>query len=308
MRSALIVCTRNRPDDVRRLFSSILHGNSATTVMVMDSSDGDDTRAAVAELVGLRFRYERCAPGLTRQRMAGVTALDPEVQIVHFVDDDVVLEPGYLAAIEETFDTRPEVLGVGGRITNMPAHDPRLLHRVFLLDSVQGGVVLRSGVNVLAFGVPDGGRVDWLSGCSMSFRRKVFDEVAFDLRMEGYSLGEDVDFTFRVSRCGPLCIAGEARLAHMISMTNRQNYYELARQAVVRRYRLVSEMHGRGVRLPAFWWSVVGDIILTGAKGALLLRRSPLRRLRAIIQGIRDIARAGEATPGSCPNGGGRNG
>jgi GT2 family glycosyltransferase len=218
MRSALIVCTRNRPDDIRRLFSSILHGNSATTVMVMDSSDGDDTRAAVAEVAGVRFRYERCARGLTRQRMAGVAALDPEVQIVHFVDDDVVLEPGYLAAIEETFDARPEVLGVGGRITNMPAHNPRLLHRVFLLDSVQGGIVLPSGVNVLAFGVPDGGRVDWLSGCSMSFRRMVFDDLAFDLRMEGYSLGEDVDFTFRVSRRGPLCIAGKARLAHMISM------------------------------------------------------------------------------------------
>jgi GT2 family glycosyltransferase len=293
MRSVLIVCTRNRPQDVRRLFTSVAQGNNRSGIVVVDSSDDDSTATVTRSFTRMRPRYERSTPGLTRQRMAGVAALDPEVEIVHFVDDDVVLEPGYLAAIEAVFDARPEVLGVGGRITNLPEHNPHLLRRIFLLDCAHGGVVLRSGVNILAFGVPDGGRVQWLSGCSMSFRRRVFHDVVFDTSLEGSCLGEDVDFTFRLGHRGPLCIAGHARLAHMSSEVNRENGRDAARRQVVRRYRWVREMRGKGVGVLAFWWSVAGDILLSSAKGALQLRRAPLRRSLAIIRAIGDIARTG---------------
>lgn len=292
-RAALIVCTRNRPEDVRRLLASVGVGNRGSTILVVDSSDDDTTRSVVEEFMELSPIYERSAPGLTRQRMAGIALLDADVDIVHFVDDDVVLEPGYLAAIDSVFGSEPEVLGVGGRITNLPEHNPHLFRRVFLFDSTRGGAVLRSGVNVLPFDVPDRGRVSWLSGCSMSFRRTVFHDMSFDTRMDGYSLGEDVDFTFRVAQKGLLCIAGEARLAHLCSPTNRAARHELARREIVHRYVWVSEMRGHGVDLLSFWWSVSGDIVLNMTKGVLWLRRDPIRRSLALIAAIGDIARVG---------------
>jgi GT2 family glycosyltransferase len=292
-RSALIVCTRNRPADIRRLLASMARDRSASVdVLIVDSSDNDTTRVAVAGCNDRRVRYARCAPGLTRQRMAGVSMLAREVEMVHFVDDDVVLETGYVGAIEAIFDTDPLVLGVGGRITNLPDHTPRLLWRLFLLDSVRGGAILRSGVNVLPFGVPDRGRVEWLSGCSMSFRRSVFAELSFDLGMEDDSLGEDVDFTTRVARRGHLCIADRARLAHLSSIVNRENKHRRARREIVARHRRVCGNNRGGAVLAAFWWAVAGDILLNGTNGALRLRRDSLRRSWAVIRAVGDIARA----------------
>jgi GT2 family glycosyltransferase len=45
------------------------------------------------------------------------------------------------------------------------------------------------------------GLAEWLSGCSMAFKKSVFEKVRLDERLEsfgGYALGEDYDFSHRV--------------------------------------------------------------------------------------------------------------
>lgn len=297
MRSQLVLCTRNRPDDVRRLFASLLDGNADVPVLVVDASTDERTRRIAESASGLQVRYLRSEPGLTRQRMLGVNALEPDVEVVHFLDDDVVLEPGYFEALERVFAGGPETLGAGGLMTNLP--DRRLLasRRFFLLDSARGGRVLRSGTNILPFGVDADDPVTWLSGCSMSFRRAVFESLSFDTRMEGYSLGEDVDFTYRVSLLGSLKFVPDARYAHLCSPTNRYERHDLGRMEIVHRYTWVSEMRGHGVTLYAFWWSVAGDIVFSAARGVLRARRDPLRRVLALVRGVSDIWRLGPIAP-----------
>ena len=51
--------------------------------------------------MGSVIEHQRAEPGLTRQRTAGIDATAE--QIVHFVDDDTVLEPGYFEAIVDAF-------------------------------------------------------------------------------------------------------------------------------------------------------------------------------------------------------------
>ena len=141
----------------------------------------------------------RAEPGLTRQRAAGIDATtDP---IVHFVDDDTVLDPGYFAAIVAAFEADPDgrVGGVGGFVTDQPAHRFRRVDALLGLDGAVEGVVLPSGRNVRVYTEPRGPLdVDWLSGCAMSYRRAVFASERPNLMLGRDRNGEDVELSYRV--------------------------------------------------------------------------------------------------------------
>ena len=297
--SEVVVCTRNRPSDMERLLLNLASLSSVPPVLVIDSSDDQRTRQLV-ETTGqnpaLRIRYAHTAAGLTLQRMEGVRRLAPETEVVHFVDDDVVLEPEYFSAMEGIFDENLGVLGVGGLITNLPAHRVNLTRQLFCLDSRAGGRVLRSGVNVLVFAADEPRTVDWLSGCSMSYRRSVFERLSFDLQMTGYSLGEDVDFSYRVGRVGRLVVTPNARLTHLCSPVERAASGERAREAIVRRYHFVRQMRG-DLKLTAFWWSVVGELVILVSKGVLRARRSSLIAAGNVALAAKDIFAAHRSGP-----------
>ena len=93
-------------------------------------------------------------PPLTRQRAAGIDASSEE--IVHFIDDDTVLDPGYFEAIIDVFTRDAERLlgGVGGFVTDQPPHRFRRVDAWLGLDSATEGVVLRSGRNTRIYTEP----------------------------------------------------------------------------------------------------------------------------------------------------------
>jgi len=221
--------------------------------------------------------------------MVGVRELWPQCEIVHFIDDDVVLENGYFEGLERCLAANPSVLGVGGVMPSAARPSADWRHRMLLLDSARGGRVLRSGVNVLPRVVTAPTDVDWLSGCSMSYRTSVLRTLSFDLRMSGYCLGEDVGFSYRVGRMGRLMVTPEARLEHLQSPADRLAALDLARQVIAWRHAFVAEMSHEGLSMAAYWWPVVGDLLLAGANGLLRRRRSRLDYASAILKGVSDI-------------------
>src|SRR3954471_11550169 len=107
VRDVLVLCTRNRPDEVRTCLDTVrVQTHVPARVLVVDSSDDDATERLIADLRGnwpvdSKLEYLRSEPGLTRQRSVGIDATDEE--IVHFVDDDTVLDVGYIDAIVTNF-------------------------------------------------------------------------------------------------------------------------------------------------------------------------------------------------------------
>lgn len=295
MNSQVIVCTRNRPADVTRVLASFLDQEYRPPLLFVDSSDGAETEALVAEahLADPSIAYLHADPGLTRQRMRGVREISSDTEVVHFLDDDVVLEPGYFAGIERVFEERADAIGVGGLITNFGDHNPWWWRRVFLLEAREGGRVLRSGVNTLVLHATEELPVQWLSGCAMSYRYRIFDEIEFDTRMQGYSIGEDVEFSYRAGFAGTLWVTPQARLQHLESPVEREALYRLARAEAVARHRRVAEMAGHGVSLPAFWWSMAGAVTLNVSRGVLKLSRFSLRRAVSLLKACADIVRDG---------------
>lgn len=150
--------------------------------------------------------------------------------IVCFLEDDIVLEPEYLAQIEASFRGDAGMQGASGVVTNTPRPGSayvffhELFHRGVFDDPrprVYGNLErLKSDPNRSRL-IPSHA----LSGGISAWRRGVFERVPFDLAT-GFHMLEDIDFSTRVQReYGPcLYINPRARLAHHFAPAGRDTY------------------------------------------------------------------------------------
>ncbi len=234
---ALVLCTRHRSADVVGALATVaIQTLIPPVVLVVDSSDDESTRDVVisAEVTWpgtSELRYIHTTPSLTHQRAIGIANTASEV--VHFIDDDVRLDSGYIAGVMAVFahsvnSERPEqpstrmIAGVGGYMTGQGAKlKVKRFDRWFGLDSDHEGAVLPSGRNIPIVTEPKRAvDVAWLTGAAMSFRRSALeleppDEIGFPFE------GEDVDLSFRIGMHGRLIVTPTARYSHLESSANR---------------------------------------------------------------------------------------
>jgi len=268
--------------------------------LVVDASETEATRRtceALTERIGepLRLIYHPALrPGLARQRNEALEVCRPlGVAVVHFIDDDTEVAAGYFHAIERRFRDDETVSGLGGVIVNQPVDKYLGFKCLFLLTSRRRGVVLRSGRNTLGQypGTRATDHVDWLNGCSMSFRISVFDDFMFDERRNGYSLGEDSDFTFRVSRRYKLAVEPSALSVHHFTPMGRWSARRHARHRTEMTYAWVVEHRMHELSLTAYWWSVLGDFLLRFGYGVLRRDRAVIVEALGVAEGVMAIAR-----------------
>ncbi|WP_082575951.1 glycosyltransferase family 2 protein [Arthrobacter sp. Soil762] len=250
MKDALVICTRNRHADIKRCLDSLLQQRRMPLrLLVVDSSDSEDTADLSHQYKsegGLPFlEYVHTAPGLTLQRNVALRTLQEDVEVVHFIDDDVELEPEYIEELMKAFEMDPTLVGAGGLIKGGNRKKARIVARLSGRDSIHPGRVLSTGFNIGAHETPFDVDVDWLPGCSMSFRLAMIDGLAFDERRVGYAIGEDADFGLRASARGKLRHVHAARLHHHQSPVNRHKRPLLVRMAVAHRWSLAEDNLGR---------------------------------------------------------------
>lgn len=248
MKDALVICTRNRPSDMKRCLESLLlQEKMPFSVLIVDSSDGKETEELAAEYAGMisSLEYVHTLPGLTLQRNIALGTLSDEIQVVHFIDDDVEMEPDYFLQIVKAFEEDARLVGAGGLIKGGNRKKARLFARLGGRDSVIPGRVLPTGFNIGAHETPFDVDVEWLPGCSMSFRRKSIAGLKFDEGRTGYAIGEDADFGLRALTRGTLRHVHSARLHHHQSPVNRHKRPLLVRMAVAHRWSLAEDKLGR---------------------------------------------------------------
>jgi GT2 family glycosyltransferase len=119
-----------------------------------------------------------------------------------------------------------------------------------LADNLEGGSdgkVTRSGLNHHVYGSSQREilNVEWLAGCSMSFKRELFEHELFDERRKGNGHGEDVDFCLRALRHGRLTWNSKAKIDHLQSSVNRFALPQLGREVAGHRLMLAADrLHG----------------------------------------------------------------
>jgi GT2 family glycosyltransferase len=290
---SVVICTKDRPEPLWCCLESLAtQTHRARELIVVDASlvpSVDAVDAFARQSPECQVQHLRAAPGLPRQRNVGVRAASCEVIV--FLDDDVVLEPGYLAGIARVYaeNGAGDIGGVGGaQVPDPTPQEPwlrRAAGRLFLLNGYGRGVVKRSGRVEYALSPARSLEVDFLSGCNMSFRRVVFDTFAFDERLAGYALGEDLQFSYRVSRRWRLVVTPAARLDHRHAGGGRPAGGDLRAMAAFNKYLFFRECVARR---PVDWlvyaWAGVGDALLR-------LRAPRARGLRGVLRGYRLVWR-----------------
>ena len=269
--SSFVICTRNRPDDLRRCLTSLLAQTVLPTeVVIVDASDRPDEEGIRGLLGegGVQLRYLTTAPGRTRQLNLGVRASNGDP--ILFVDDDVELDVRFhemiLAAFEEGGD---EVGGVQGRIIDDVRPTPlgTAFRALFLLSrhTKDGAArLLPSGYYTSPAFPTQIQEAQALRLCGLGYRRRVFHEFDFDesLGEEGYALKEDVDFSYRVSRRYKLLVTPHASFRHFKTPTSRISVRQKSRMHIINNYFLFRKnLEGSVLQWMAFCWAILGRVI-----------------------------------------------
>ncbi|MCF6141414.1 glycosyltransferase [Flavobacterium sp. K77] len=264
MKFALIICTYMRPKALMQLLQSVAEQTVAPTeIVIVDGSLNDQTQQALQQNELKQLRYFMVSAqdrGLTKQRNYGIARVSKEMEVVCFLDDDIVLKKDYFAQLLKTYDEFPDALGVGGAICNENKfefvgydYQPKqsefyfdgykqmdgsrfLLRKKLGLDSdcPPGYSSLYSHGRSVGF-LPLSGKtypVEMLMGGVASFKKEVFEQLQFSTYFEGYGLYEDADFSLRVSKLGNLYLNTAAQLFHYHDAAGRPNQYHYGKMVV----------------------------------------------------------------------------
>ncbi len=110
---SLVICTRDRPDDLARCLGSLRRlatARGGEVIVVDNASVTQHTARVVADHPGVRYTRED-RPGLNWARAHGARLATGE--IVLYTDDDVVVDPGWVDALLAPF-AEPRVAAVTG--------------------------------------------------------------------------------------------------------------------------------------------------------------------------------------------------
>jgi GT2 family glycosyltransferase len=264
MRFSLIICTYQRPTALIKLMESVQEQLLCPDeVLVIDSSPNDNSKNALHEKNYPHLKYFKVGDedrGLTKQRNYGTQKVAESSEIICFLDDDIILTPGYFKNLISTYIKNPHALGVGGAIIDEVPWRTNPLGKAIKFDEFEmDGFVRKLGSrnvlrkklgllsdqppgympefsNGLSIGfLPPSGKtypVEFFMGGVASYRTRLFEKIGFSPYFEGYGLYEDMDFCLRASRIGQLYVNTAAQLYHYHEDAGRPNQFKYGKMVV----------------------------------------------------------------------------
>jgi GT2 family glycosyltransferase len=221
VRFSLIIVTKGRPQPLTEALESAARALPPDGEVIV--VDGDPERSAEVVTTQLRarhpgvdVRYVASEAGAARQRNVGTDVATCDVVV--YVDDDCTFEPGLFEALATVY-SEPTVIGATGRIDGgnsghrLGSH-PNSRVRWLLLGGGRQGSMSSFGARRPIVDVEHARDVEFMPGPLMSARRDVAAQVRFDEGLPGYSLGEDDDFSYRLSRLGRIRYQPTAVVCH----------------------------------------------------------------------------------------------
>ena len=225
-------------------------------IIIADGSDGPDVRnltcAARWQALGLSVRYVKVTPpNAVRQRTTAIAEATGSLLLL--LDDDVVPEPGCVAALVECLEAHGAV-AVGADFSNQHWPRPTTLWRWYLKlwHGVSGGdwqgrvigPLLRFGYNPLP---PEPQPMEWLGAGHSLIRRDAYDRAGgfSDFFLHRSTVNEDVDLGLKLGRVGRLLLCPAARMAHMQEPAGRASVKIVAEDDLFNRYSILRHTQHR---------------------------------------------------------------
>jgi GT2 family glycosyltransferase len=233
LKTSVIVATHDRPESIRRLIASLAPELASGSREIVVAENGTPAPMQLAvEGAPLKHLHEARAGKCRIQNRA---IADATGELLVFLDDDLVVAPGYLAAVEDFFDTHREFAAMKGRI--LPAEDPE--RKVGAMAVYLDLPIADHGDEVV--------EVRGVLGANMAFRAEALRQVGpFDERLGPGAGGheEETEMSQRIRRAGfRIGYAPKALVYHEVdpSRANRERFIRIARERG--RCRMLHEKH-----------------------------------------------------------------
>lgn len=189
---SVIIPTYNRKDSLLRTLDSLSHQTYPADrfeVIVVDDGGSDGTEAIAQHIYPFALRYvrqENCGDAYARNR----GAQEAQGVILQFLDDDIVVEPGFLTAVADQHAYRDRLMVIGN-LQPLPSTSPTPFERV---AAVQQRNAIITGQ--IAF-------TEILSGI-LSMKREHYLDLGMmqPVARSGSSVWCDVEFAYRAHNQG----------------------------------------------------------------------------------------------------------
>jgi GT2 family glycosyltransferase len=297
---SVVVPTRDRPEDIQKLFASLLQQTRLPDqLIVVDQSTGGESHALAKDSMGAQL-WGRCTyvhnssiRGVSAARNAGIGAADGDVVV--FLDDDVVLTADCLEEMESAFVANPDYAGIGGVELQMEhtALSYILYYDIFFVGPFRDRKYRISRNWRRLQGIQP---VTGLKTCLAGFRREFLAQHRFDERWRS-ALLEDIDLCWEVR-------GGEKKEKFGIwPRTSVWHNFSEARSVGGARYQAAAAAWIFFMRkhvltnwtlMPAFAWLSVGLLVNAGRRSMTSRSIAPLAGL---IRGWRSLFDASLALP-----------
>ena len=254
MKTSVIIATHNRPDSLRQLVASLAPELASGARELIIAENGTPAPMQLGlEGAPLKHLHE---PRAGKCRIQNRAIAQTSGEILVFLDDDLVVTPGYLAAVEQFFDTHREFAAMKGRI--LPAEDPE--KKVGPMAVYLDLPIADHGEEVI--------EVRGVLGANMAFRSAAIRQVGpFDERLGPGAGGheEETEMSQRLRRAGfRIGYEPKALVYHEVdpARANRERFIRIARERG--RCRMLHEKHS------------AADVILKNAIAMTRLRIAQL--------------------------------
>jgi GT2 family glycosyltransferase len=230
-------------------------------ILVIDGSPDDITSNLIKRQNLSVLKYYKVGEkdrGLTKQRNYGIRRTDKEIELISFLDDDIILEPDYFEKLITTYSDYPDAIGIGGYISNevrwnritaeadftefkMDGYIRKLGSRhllrkkLGLLSECPPGVMPEFSNGFSIGFLPPSGKtypVEFFMGGAASYRKDIFEKLEFSDYFQGYGLYEDMDFCLRAGKYGKLYVNTSAKLYHFHEISGRPDYFKYGKMVI----------------------------------------------------------------------------
>jgi GT2 family glycosyltransferase len=280
---ALIVCTRNRPTEIKNFFDLLSNLMALPKIIVLvDSSNPVITQSydLIKNQKEIDFYFIESSPGLPYQRSLGwdlIKSLQSEhaIDCVSFLDDDTHIEQNYFLELEKWVSINRDFIGVTGIPLEISEQRGKKIKRFFSLYTSESGVVLKSGFAGLP--ILDG-NTDWMPGLCMNINPKFLLIESFKSDIRLYC--EDIEMSLRLRQHGTLKVNSKLIYSHQNSQQNRENECFSTKYTLGMNYWMAKNKYFPLKRRYVIW-SAFGILIMGIASG--IFREKRFHRARGSV-------------------------
>ncbi len=232
MKLAVVVPTKNRPEELRNFLNSLWKQIFLPDqLIIVDQSEPSNTinkevKIKTLELgIKLDYLHNESINGLVQAKAAAIPY--NICSIISFFDDDIVLKEDCFKEMYKAFLDNPKISAANGLILNSPRES---LFRRIIFRLTHFGIYKDNRREVFYQLIDKNGeqrltkRLNTLSGGLTFYRKEIFEKVPFDEKNRFHAY-EDKEHSIRLELNYPnsMYLIPKARLYHYHSKTNRES-------------------------------------------------------------------------------------